>query len=387
MNHQHRINMSKDKFVNEKIIDFFCSEGEHFLENGKPKHMNEKYFIKFHYDFINARERSKREKKECIFPGCNNTCVMSHTIPEAAALKKISRDGFVLFPKFNSKTNHYEMERISTRQASVFPGFCPDHENLFKDFEENGDFKHPSIALQNFRIVCKYYFIWRSLRETFEEILSKYRTETTEYHKNTLKAITENVKTDFKIISVSDEVVDHLEKTLVEINSNIDEIYNNDYAPYHKSIINDDDEVQVIIFSLPAKLPIALAGKSCFELEGDGGKVKFTVHFSILPSDKYTALCFSLNKEYAPHFLLTLQNYKSLPSFLGFIESWMIYGTDYWYISPEEWNNYSEKKQKSILRDLKLTCFYPNARLPYTIFDKVRNELKKQSRKSTNNNA
>ncbi|MCK5163449.1 MAG: hypothetical protein KAQ72_07015 [Desulfobacula sp.] len=62
--------------------------------------------------------------------------------------------------------------------------------------------------------------------------------------------------------------------------------------------------------------------------------------------------------------------------FIRFIESWMIFGTDYWFISPAEWDTYSEKKKNKILKDLLLVDFFPDKKLNYTIFDNVREKIK-----------
>jgi len=43
-----------------------------------------------------------------------------------------------------------------------------------------------------------------------------------------------------------------------------------------------------------------------------------------------------------------ISQYKSDMDVVDFIESWMIYGTDDWFINPNEWNSYTKTKQNKI---------------------------------------
>ena len=345
-----------------------------FSKNGKPKFMNENYFVNRHYSFYRSRERIKRKRGNCIYPSCENRCIMSHTIPEAASLKKISNSGKVYYPKYNRNTNEYDICTISTKKASIFPGFCQKHEKLFQQFERDGDFTDESIAFQNLRVVCRDYFLWKALEKVFIASYNEYTNHLTGYHKELIEILNQFKADKIELGSVRDEVCDHMEKCIGTINENIREIQDNDLLPYLRSIQEYSNEISVITVQLPCQVPLCLAGKSSFEVidSKNNSKNKFTVYLSVLTKADSTIACFSLATMNVENFYLILSKCNDFLSFLSFIESWMIFGTDYWFISPDEWDGYSSIKKQSILHDLAITNCYPTINLKYSIFDDAR---------------
>ena len=357
------------------ITKVFSFDNEFFNETGKPIYMNENWFINSHYNFTSLRKRARKKRGKCAFPGCDEKCIMSHTIPESAALKKIAVNGNIYYPKYNDEIKAYEVCSISTKKASVFPGFCHKHEDLFKGFEKDGNYSDSSIILQNFRVICKYYFLMKSLRKTFESVYNKYREEIFNYQKDKIELLNNVQGINIKLEKVSDENIKHMESILDFIKANIVEIHNNDFLPYVKTLQDGKERICAILLKIPVILPVALAGKSSFENYEKKEKIKYTVHLSILPSSNSTVALFTLNKDNESHFLSILSKYSEDLFFISFIESWMIYGTDYWFINPSEWDTYSAKKKDKILKDLLLVDFFPDKKLDYTIFDGAREKL------------
>ena len=70
------------------------------------------------------------------------------------------------------------------------------------------------------------------------------------------------------------------------------------------------------------------------------------------------------------HFGVLLESEPPRPErMLAFLEGWMIYGTDHWFVAPSFWNSLPPDRQKRILEDNwdapPHNCF----KLDYTIFD------------------
>ncbi|WP_454727198.1 MULTISPECIES: hypothetical protein [Cupriavidus] len=352
----------------ELLYKVFGSDNEFFDKTGKPVYMNEKYFKSLHYKFINERERSRKRKDRCIMPNCNGKCVSSHTIPESSVLKKISHAGNVLYPKYNSDLNIYECTSISTGKASAFPGFCIEHEDIFSGFERSGNFLDPSIATQNLRVIFRYLFQWKSLHRVFENSLLSYKKEIESYNLEKINLINSKHKKNIKLLSVNDDIVEHMKNQINIIKYHIWKIEQEDLNPFISTMSGDEDSVSVLAIQMKLPLPICLAGKSEFQ-DGIG---KYTVHLSIFPQLESTFCLFSLNKNSEERFKKILDRYNNDFEFLNFIESWMIYGTDFWYINPTEWNQYSEEKKTKILAEIQSIDHFPDEDLGFTIFDSLR---------------
>ncbi|MBE3735813.1 hypothetical protein [Vibrio parahaemolyticus] len=346
----------------QQLFDY--GPNELFNEYGKPLHMDEKYFINFHYGYIKDREQSLKKKVKCMYPGCNKKPILSHSIPKSATLGKIAdSEGYVITPKFRGK--EYTEDRISINQASVFPGFCTLHERDFDGFEKSGDYRDESIVLQNFRVICKYYNRWLSVKRSFEKSKVKYEKEIFDYYAYHLDKINALRPSPITIKKIADEVTKHIDAQLSLIDYMIAKVHNEDFYPYVMTLSGKEDLTRVMLVEIDVSLPLCIAGKSEFETDGK----KYTVHLSLFPSDDKTTLIFSYNSEFEPCFRKEFSKYTNDEDVILFVESWMIYGTDDWFISPFEWNKYSNIKKNRILNELKIEDYYPSRRLDFRIFE------------------
>lgn len=350
------------------ISKVFGWDNEFFDETGKPKYMDANYFKNLSYKYIKEREKVRRHKGKCIMPGCDKKCVASHTIPEASVLKRIASAGAVFYPKYNADIGAYECVSISTKKASVFPGFCDEHENWFSGFELSGDFKHPSMAIQNLRIICRYLFHWNSILKVFEQTLQNYRSSLFNYNNEKIGLVNLILDDPINLIAIEDENTDRMQQQIGLIKSEIVRIKNNDLLPFIRSMEGDVDYVSIFVIDINIALPVCLAGKSDFGNDNE----KYTVHLSIFPHANGTFCCFSINVNFKEQFLSILDKYNDDADFVRFIESWMIYGTDQWYINPEEWQSYSTLKKARILDELQITKYFPDRNLEFTVFDAAR---------------
>lgn len=335
-----------------------------FNEYGKPVHMDDKYFISNHYRYIKDREQSLKKKVKCMYPECNRKPIMSHSIPKSATLNKISdNEGYVIAPKLKDK--EYIEDRISINQASIFPGFCTLHERDFDGFEKSGDYQHQSIVLQNFRVICKYYNRLLSVKRSYEKSKDKYEKDIFDYYNHYLDKINSLRPSPITLKEISDEVTNHMDTQVSLIDYMIAKVHNEDFYPYVMTLSGKEGLVKVILVEIDTSLPLCIAGKSEFETDGK----KYTVHLSLFPSESKTTLIFSYNSEFEKCFEIELSKYKSDEDIILFVESWMIYGTDDWFIAPSEWNKYDNEKKTMILNELKIEDYYPSKRLGFRIFE------------------
>ncbi|WP_221613017.1 hypothetical protein [Pseudomonas cichorii] len=330
--------------------------------------MDENYFKDFHFSFISEREQSRKKKGKCIIHDCDKRCVSSHTIPESAVLKRIAHQKEVLYPKIDAQLGVYQCKPINIGKASAFPGFCTEHEKLFSGFETNGDFEDPSIALQNLRIVYRYMFEKTSLLKVFKRRLVSYKKEITDYQRERFTQAEKFLKKGIILTNVDDDITEHLKAQISKLEHMVATIHNEDLVPLTDTLTGKDSSISLIAAHIDCEVPICLAGKSEFKVND----VKYTVHLSIFPGPGKTFCCFSIPTSHEQDFKSILERYESDLDFLKFIESWMVHGTDFWYINPIEWASYSDEKQEKILTLLKSTEHFPDEELDFTIFDNLR---------------
>lgn len=351
------------------IQDIFDPKGKYFNDTGKPLYMDDNYFIQLYYKYINERAASRKKGKKCMYPNCKNKPIKSHTIPEAKALKVISENNHILYPMLDESTTEYKMKKDGTGQTSIFPGFCKKHEEIFKGFERTGNFKDDSIVLQNFRVICRDLYFYKSIRRLFKENLNRYRNELIKYHNDLIGR--SNIKKSLKLQTINDENTDHMEKSIELLNKEISDIMTDFYNPFTEQ---EDFSITHVSAIILGELPVCFAGRSGFEVKNiENGEVQgFQVVLTVLPYNGQTFLTFTTKIEYQESFMAIISNYSSNIEMLSFIESWMIYGSDYWYIKPSYWENFVEAKKERILEDLKINNVYPVKKLEYSIFDDIR---------------
>ncbi|NEZ42641.1 hypothetical protein [Paenibacillus alvei] len=365
--------MKKNTFVTDtsavNFQDIFDPKSKYFNHTGKPLYMDGNYYTQLHYKFVNERAASRKKGKKCMYPNCNKKPIKSHTIPEAKALKVISENDHILYPLFNDSTAEYKMKKDGTGQTSIFPGFCEEHEDLFKGFECTGNFQDDSIVLQNFRVICRDLYFFKSIRRLLQENLNRYRNELNKYHNDLVGR--SNIKKSFKLQMINDENTEHMEKSIEFLNKEITDIVTDFYNPF---TAQGDFSITSVSAIILGELPVCFAGRSSFEVKNiETGEIEgIQVALTVLPYNGQTFLTFTTKIEYQESFMAIISNYNSNIEMLSFIESWMIYGSDYWYIKPSYWENFVEAKKERILEDLKINNVYPVKKLEYSIFDDIR---------------
>ena len=135
----------------DKILDKFQNE-----EFDTQKFIN--YIRVLKQSFLNNL-RLLRKSRECVFPNCSNKSIKkSHSIPKTSTLLNIASKGHLLKPEFDITNNipSYKMKRIGINNASIFPGYCQKHENIFKIYEEDGVINNETKALlQTYRSIYR----------------------------------------------------------------------------------------------------------------------------------------------------------------------------------------------------------------------------------------
>ncbi|WP_179350090.1 hypothetical protein [Winogradskyella pacifica] len=321
-------------------------------------------------------------KRVCEVIGCKNiTIKKSHTIPKSSILKNIVFEGHLLTPKFDSSDNHPKniMSKIGINNASVFPGFCTKHEDIFKSFEIDGKIDNVNKALlQTFRTLCRERVYRENELEINKIIREKYKKKiNSEAQESITKALSkypqfENVK-DIELKGI-DSIIDSLSKLDSFLISPLEQIKIFETSIYSALLkLPTKDKLIIRVANFDTHLPVSICGIGNQVYLKDKVETDSYLLLNVMPrKDSTSVICVGLERD-----KLLIQNYIdssfSNPLFLlNMIESFMVNGSDHWFVNPKFWETLSEVKQKKILYDILFTEDSHLDEYPISIFDDVR---------------
>jgi len=323
-----------------------------------------------------------KKGQKCIVQNCSNKSIeRSHTIQKAASIKSVSEHGHVYTPSFNMKTGLAELSKEGINDASTFPGFCSQHERLFEEFETSknlSDGKH--ALLQIYRTICREIVILKKITEEIQKsivLYIEYRDATLHKRLNELlgeKFINDNsINLKKSVIKGGDYREKMLRKKVQDFTRWMTEIKALENATARDLKNKKFSNSYVIGVDLNYMLPFTLAGRSIISISVNKKQVTATVIINILPfPDRTTILISGLAKfkdlidEYCKY--LTAHPLNAISC----VESWMINGSDHWFIQPSIWDAFAEEKKIRILNDIQNMDTNMMQNIEYSIFDDVR---------------
>lgn len=164
-----------------------------------------------------SKEFLNKESSICLFPGCVDNSISSHSISEKRVLKKISIDNHVYYysPKMN-------FQKIGTKKVSIFSGFCNKHDSELFDAIDNYDYivgNKEQEFLFFYRAYCKSYkskfVLVNSYRKLIDYVRANKLTEINTYFEKIAisKELSEKLLKHFeKELNYEKNILDSLEK-------------------------------------------------------------------------------------------------------------------------------------------------------------------------------
>lgn len=318
-----------------------------------------------------ARHRTAWKKpKRCSFAGCEQPSIRSsHTIQRSGPLASIAVKGHVISPKYDGKGNVI-IKLIGLKDASVFPGFCGEHERLFREFEDTKVIKNDRHALlQAFRGICRESFRLKQEAEFTFHIIEELRRRKNQYiwdkyGENFIWNRTED-KLDNALLSLANE----RQAAYVTINSGI-------YIEFVTAIKGGTKEVAIRTIDLPFKVPLCLSGVSRTQVKTEEGTESTHIFFVVVPNGNGTKII--LSSAFAQQHILDAyveQRLSTPSSVLDAVEAILANNTDHWFLHPTVWDALDTERKEAIRERVKAE----GAELGYDprvpIFDALRNNL------------
>lgn len=325
---------------------------------------------------FNAWDRSG----PCLFRGCTKPSISrSHTVQRSKVLARIAEKGHVLSPQVDDN-GEVVLTRIGIKQASTFPGFCEEHENLFAEFEMTGlitDARH--LGLQMMRTVCREIFRVRLGIAQLESALAEYQSARESYFGAAVRAAAADV--DVKETRVEGDDIERLFiRQLEKENDSLSTITGSlftevmDYVEYGTpepactaSLLPSDDPNRP-----PMELPLAMSGFAFIHYTHDEQTLTAPCTIAILPQDGSTLISFGTERQHSKLLPSLAAKLEVIFDMINMVESWMVFGTDHWFITPSVWDEIPAGRQTEICAGIASPDGSPGASIAPSILDDLR---------------
>jgi hypothetical protein len=331
-----------------------------------------------------ARKRW-RKRRYCVWPGCSRTSIRrSHTVQRQGPLAVIAENQHVLTPEFDPRERKIRMVKISIGKASTFPGFCSDHEKMFFPLEQGRELtKNRDVALQMLRTICRELVIARHYAESLDATLLEWEKVVNHRVIEIFRTKMEPLLHEYPSLSPKSfrtKGISHYQQLIEAALSEIREtarILEMDFLPAALADVEGRSPgMAYFALQVEQSLPVCLAGLSGFHVQSESDPERVFVILNIWPTTSGVTITTAVlaRHDKALHNYLGTQLGRSLGP-LEMVETWMVHGSDHWFIQPSSWEKIPVGRRERILRDILSTDFGIAKPYERSILDEVRKAM------------
>jgi len=329
---------------------------------------------------------------ECAFPGCSAPSISrSHTIQKEGPLRSVSKGGKVLTPRRSRQTGQIELALVGLSKASVFPGFCPEHERLFQEFERDGGLQtERDVLLQLYRTACREQFRLEHTVWSLERLISRYegirdqglatlleRELGTDWmHRNDIRP---------RSITGEDGRTTRAREFLADARVALETVDSGLRQQLEAAIRDGQTDVAgCLAFQVDVCFPIALSGLGSFYVSEAGRHRRILALLGVFPDciGNSTMLTICAPPSDSPAVDLYLSSLESALGLLNMVEQWMIRGTDHWFLHPDAWAAKPDGARQAILDSIEDGSAGIDAPLDFSILDGMRRDMLPMARRN-----
>lgn len=309
--------------------------------------------------------RSKRPA-QCMFRGCEKVSIKrSHTIQKSGPIKHLLEDHHVLTP-VRGTTGDYELEHLGARDASTFPGFCPDHEAVFQSFESNALIaSDEDVSLQIFRTICREIHRSRAEERSYTEMIEDRKARLVKAAERA--GLNDEVKIQ-SVVSVDPDFAFLRDRrdTALRLAHKLEGLHDLHFAALDGKSVSG---LHSFAYQTNMSLPVALSGT----IEFFGQDKLHTMIGAVITQPAGSLVYLAGHPDDASE----IDNYKarlrSDLDMIDLVETWMVWHTDHWFLRPSVWQKIPAPRQSQILTDM-LTKAREGLTYDRSIFDDLRRE-------------
>jgi hypothetical protein len=315
----------------------------------------------------------------CMYRGCTARSIRrSHAIHRAGSIERIAEDQHVLTPMLNSQ-GEMSMGRIGINIASTFSGFCAEHEQLFAEFETAGSISSERhVVLQAYRTLCREAARKDHEIRGLERMLDQYRKARQNHY---AKSIQQKLPgATFQSLQIKGDAIENALTTMLNgAKEDLAELWGDLHDQLFSHISGQPQEPSLQALLIPIAMPVSLSGLGVLSYKRDRDKNERTCRalclLGILPQKGSTVAFIGADRKHAD----VVEAYRSsmMHGFNGLnaMESWMINGSDHWFIRPSSWAAIPQHRQKKVLQLLMSDDENIGAMLNFSILDEARRAI------------
>lgn len=363
--------------IADSVIDEYLADRNVIFRDDRER-------SKYLFGALDDTSRIWKRSKKCMVPGCTNKSIArSHAVPRGMLSARVGEAGHVLTPgRDRIKDGQLVLQRVGLALASTFPGFCESHELLFQSFENAKKVASESdLLLQAYRTACRELFRTRfwigrttELFRTFkalrdERLLERLKQRLDAAGLGTAQINNLEVKDD-PMVASWDRPLAALRELNVFLETKL--------VPALEAAVFGSDEsgLHVWAVDIDTELPVGLSGAATVPMRVAGHGTQLHFVMAVLPHDGGTLVCIVGAAE--DQVGLTAYQTRWMQNgleFLSMIESWMINGSDQWFLRPSVWDKLGSKRQELVLQEISECARNVYEEADQSIFDDVRRSV------------
>ncbi|QHK20601.1 hypothetical protein GU243_13630 [Pseudarthrobacter psychrotolerans] len=278
----------------------------------------------------------------CCWPGCNESEVKkSHTLQKNGALKAVAEDH--LYEVAWMPVVGAVQRKTGRSPASVFPGFCGDHEEKFLVFETKSKLEVPShYLLQLYRTAVKEQWRYGIAGDYFAALPSLIQDWRSEFDwiDSRFEAFINSCQSHFEERLISQRITGgHLSGIEAELSEACSGIKTANF-----------DELSlpsklVFVTRLPGQIQYAYSGALHFWKDNHS----LVILLVVIPQDGQTLVLMTSEQPFSEYLRRFGKLYlRDAGSLVDAVEAFARYRPDDWYFSRDWWNE-SHSRQTDIL--------------------------------------
>lgn len=339
---------------------------------------------KYLFGALEDISRSWKRSKRCMVPTCTHSSIVrSHAVPRGMLFDRVGESGHVLTPsRDRTDDGRLVLQRIGLAEASTFPGFCDTHELLFQSFENSKKVAtEREVLLQAYRTACRELFrtkFWLDKAAKQIQAFQKLRDERlAERLRERLGAagLSDVQINDFRI---ADDPLLLAWKRPLEGLRELSVYLESKLVPALEAAVFAADEsgLTVSAVDIDIEIPVGLSGAASIPRRTAGHEGDLHFLMGLLPHVG-GSLVFIVGTAEDQGDLTSYEErwMQNALEFLSMIESWMINGTDQWYLQPSVWDKLGAQRQALILEEIDACLRNVYEESEQAIFDDVRQNL------------
>lgn len=311
-----------------------------------------------------VREQAEKKAKSstfCFHPGCTAKRVVgSHTIQKSTSLKKVAENGHLMSPTGKTVSGTW-LGKVGYRQASVFPGFCETHENIFHEFEAPGDFQDESqICLQFYRTICREICVNTAIAFELANMIREYVKFRNRKLDESLFAERAKLGLDQKKMGVkkttykfNNNIVRYLKEYLQHTRAYLRTLKKMEAAAYYDIVAGEDLRFYYYGTMVDWEIPVCLAGRGGIRFKKGSVIRTIDLILNVLPYEGKTYILAGSFRKHKNKIESYLKPYLGSPfNLIKLVETWMLYGSDHWFLRPSVWNELEHPIQQAIYEEI-----------------------------------